>query len=571
MATQASTMEVMKLVIEQERVITGVREAARLNGGALDQSARHQLEVAAARIAELTAAITQSASATPQPSTPAPAPAPAPAAAAQFVQERREGRRSPSEDLLRAGRTVEVKSARGSTVLAEGLARPKPAAFGAWGSDDEDDEGLLGVEPRSPPTKKKRKKKKKAPASARQTPSPRSQQSSPRARPKKASPRAGAAARTASPPRSIALPDFSTITAQLMAQEGLGGASPPPSASKSVNMKYIDRLHSLHSERERNLEVVRRMEQASLQRLSSPPRSKRAQARRIEELHNEHQQREYRKQLRKAEAVQQRRLAEEEAAVPEVRRQKKLKSIAQLRKKLQSMSYGAHGQDPRKLFAHFDRDNSGTLELAEFKSAVRKGGQMTHQDITDAELRRLFAAVDTDGSGDVSIDELESFVWGSDEIDVVDQSEYSAVDGKAAATGVSRVRSPSPTAERLGSPTRAAERLLQWAEQRDKKVAARQQQMARAQQPPGTPKISRKSRQIVAKSGNRGVGKLHEWHEQKAKKVEVKRAAAADAAFERLTSPVRDRGKLCVFPRPLCLYVAVASELITSWLLLHIT
>ena len=29
MATQASTMEVMKLVIEQERVITGVREAAR--------------------------------------------------------------------------------------------------------------------------------------------------------------------------------------------------------------------------------------------------------------------------------------------------------------------------------------------------------------------------------------------------------------------------------------------------------------------------------------------------------------------------------------------------------------
>ena len=42
MASHTRTMEVMKLVIEQERVITAVREAARLNGGALDQVSHHR-------------------------------------------------------------------------------------------------------------------------------------------------------------------------------------------------------------------------------------------------------------------------------------------------------------------------------------------------------------------------------------------------------------------------------------------------------------------------------------------------------------------------------------------------
>eukprot|EP01043_Picozoa_sp_COSAG02_P041399 COSAG02_NODE_3427_length_6761_cov_10.306214_3_plen_462_part_00 len=460
---------------------------------------------------------------------------------------------------------VEVKSARGSTVLVDRPVKPAPAAaFGAWASDDEGDEGLLGMErqPLAAATKAKKKKKKKkknqptkknmptentpSPRSRSQQPSPRSQtqkKASPRsgAAPKLMSPRAGADPRLRSPPRTPGAPDFSTIATQVMAQHAPGSGR-KSFAAKPVNMKYIERLHSLHSERERNLQVVRQMEQASLQRLSSPPRSKRAQARRIDELHREHQEREHRRQLRKAEAFQQRRMAEEEAAVPEVRRQKKLRSIAQLRKKLQSMSYGTHGQDPRKLFSHFDRDNSGALELAEFRSAVRKGGHMTSADITDAELRRLFEAVDVDHSGDVSVDELASFVWGVDEIDVVDQSDYSTADGKAAATGITptRLRSPSPVAGRLESPTHPAERLLQWAEQRDKKLAARQQQMAETQQPPATPKISRKSRQLA---GDRGVGKLHEWHEQKTRKVEDKRAAAADAAFERLMSPVRDRGK----------------------------
>ena len=48
-----------------------------------------------------------------------------------------------------------------------------------------------------------------------------------------------------------------------------------------------------------------------------------------------------------------------------------------LKRKLQSLSYGIKGQDPRKLFGHYDRDNSGLLDFAEFQSAVRKGGHMT--------------------------------------------------------------------------------------------------------------------------------------------------------------------------------------------------
>ena len=54
MSVAENTMRVMELVMEQEQVITGVKESARLNGGTLDAEARRQLEAAAARIAELT-------------------------------------------------------------------------------------------------------------------------------------------------------------------------------------------------------------------------------------------------------------------------------------------------------------------------------------------------------------------------------------------------------------------------------------------------------------------------------------------------------------------------------------
>ena len=84
---------------------------------------------------------------------------------------------------------------------------------------------------------------------------------------------------------------------------------------------------------------------------------------------------------------------------------------ASLRMKLRALSYGTTGQDPKKLFAQFDRDKSGALEYGEFKSAVRKGGKLNPKTISDEELQSLFSAVDADGSGDVTIDELTAFVW----------------------------------------------------------------------------------------------------------------------------------------------------------------
>ena len=87
--------------------------------------------------------------------------------------------------------------------------------------------------------------------------------------------------------------------------------------------------------------------------------------------------------------------------------------FAPLKRKLKALSYGMKGQDPRKLFGHYDRDNSGELEFAEFKSAVRKGGHVAPQVCSDAQLRKLFSAVDTDGSGEVEIGELTTFIWGN--------------------------------------------------------------------------------------------------------------------------------------------------------------
>ena len=68
--------------------------------------------------------------------------------------------------------------------------------------------------------------------------------------------------------------------------------------------------------------------------------------------------------------------------------------LLQLRRKLQGLSYGQHGQDPKKLFEHFDRDNSGQLDEEEFHNAVRKGGNLTAAMLSDAAISKLFRAID---------------------------------------------------------------------------------------------------------------------------------------------------------------------------------
>ena len=98
--------------------------------------------------------------------------------------------------------------------------------------------------------------------------------------------------------------------------------------------------------------------------------------------------------------------AEAEAADPH--------GMLPLKKKLRGLSYGANGQDPAKLFSSFDKDNSGELDFDEFVSAIRKGGKLTPQMISQRKLRTLFDAIDDDSSGDVSIQELTAFVWSDD-------------------------------------------------------------------------------------------------------------------------------------------------------------
>jgi hypothetical protein len=75
--------------------------------------------------------------------------------------------------------------------------------------------------------------------------------------------------------------------------------------------------------------------------------------------------------------------------------------MAEIRRRFQTASYSAGGQDWAKLFKHYDRDNSGELEWEEFRRAVRKDGKITAQAVPDGDLRSLFAACDADGGATI--------------------------------------------------------------------------------------------------------------------------------------------------------------------------
>lgn len=64
-------------------------------------------------------------------------------------------------------------------------------------------------------------------------------------------------------------------------------------------------------------------------------------------------------------------------------------------------------------------DNSGTIDYEEFRGAVRKGGKLTPNQMSEVELRGLFAIIDGDQSGSITIDELTAFVWGPAAVSVL--------------------------------------------------------------------------------------------------------------------------------------------------------
>jgi hypothetical protein len=89
--------------------------------------------------------------------------------------------------------------------------------------------------------------------------------------------------------------------------------------------------------------------------------------------------------------------------------------IEHMKRRLRALSYSAKGQDPASLFMLYDVNNSGFLDFSEFRSAVRRGGQLTQALISEEELETLFSSVDTDGNGNISIHELTKFIWGENE------------------------------------------------------------------------------------------------------------------------------------------------------------
>ena len=75
-----------------------------------------------------------------------------------------------------------------------------------------------------------------------------------------------------------------------------------------------------------------------------------------------------------------------------------------------SSRYTSNGMDFQKLFGFYDRDNSGSLELPEFISAIRRDAKMSPQEVSDEELKDMFDSVDDDGGGEVEIDEFVAWL-----------------------------------------------------------------------------------------------------------------------------------------------------------------
>ena len=65
-----------------------------------------------------------------------------------------------------------------------------------------------------------------------------------------------------------------------------------------------------------------------------------------------------------------------------------------LRRRFGTAAYSAGGQDYSKLFRHYDVDNTGFLDLDEFRAACRKGGQVKVSDVGEREIRCLYHLID---------------------------------------------------------------------------------------------------------------------------------------------------------------------------------
>ena len=85
-----------------------------------------------------------------------------------------------------------------------------------------------------------------------------------------------------------------------------------------------------------------------------------------------------------------------------------------LRRRFVSASYSFGRKDFSKLFRHYDRDNTGFLDLAQFRTACRKDGHVKVADVDDRELRCLYHLIDLNSDGKICEADWGHFLGAED-------------------------------------------------------------------------------------------------------------------------------------------------------------
>lgn len=85
-------------------------------------------------------------------------------------------------------------------------------------------------------------------------------------------------------------------------------------------------------------------------------------------------------------------------------------NVESIRRKMRAAAYDNGGVNWRKLFRYYDKDNSGEINLDEFKAAIRKDARVKPEQVSEQALNDLFVLVDQDQDGFVQY-ETEFLLW----------------------------------------------------------------------------------------------------------------------------------------------------------------
>jgi Ca2+-binding EF-hand superfamily protein len=140
-----------------------------------------------------------------------------------------------------------------------------------------------------------------------------------------------------------------------------------------------------------------------------------------------------RNQERFAEEKEKKRLAAKKAKLQKARRETEFKEREEKRRLLNAReltSKGGHeklnkvrhrllaasytsfgfGSDLAAMFAQFDKDGSGALDIDELKGVVRRNLHISQKEVSDFELETLFAFLDADNGGTIEMEEITKFL-----------------------------------------------------------------------------------------------------------------------------------------------------------------